>query len=127
MVRAEVVDELDDELGEVVGGRGLAGEEERARRHVEFGILAQPVVEHDDVQRVQELPLVFVDALDLRVEDRVGIDHLSGRRLEPVGEPRLGFALGLADRGAEALVVRQRLEFLQLLPDRRSSRRRWRR
>ena len=68
----EVVDELDDELGEVVGGRGLAGEEERARRNVELRILAQAIVEHDDVQRVQELPFVFVDALDLRVENLSG-------------------------------------------------------
>ena len=75
-VRGQVVDELDDELGEVVGGRGLAGEEERARRHVELRVLPQAIVEHDDVQRVQQLPLVFVDALDLRVEDRLGIDDL---------------------------------------------------
>ena len=34
-----------------------------------FGIVAQPVVEHDDVQRVEQLPFVLVDALDLAVED----------------------------------------------------------
>ena len=90
-------------------------------------VLAQAVVEHDDVERVQELPLVFVDALDLRVEDRLGVDHLSGGGLEPAGEPHLGLALGLANRGAERLVSGQRLELLRAGRDRRSSRRRWRR
>ena len=65
----EIVDELDDQLGQLVGGRRLAGEEESARRHLEIGVLAQPVVKHHDAQRVQQLPLVFVDALDLAIED----------------------------------------------------------
>ena len=71
MVAGEVVDELDDELGQVVRRRRLAGEEERPRRHLEARVLPQPVVEHDDAQRVEQLPLVLVDALDLAVEDRV--------------------------------------------------------
>ena len=75
--------------------RWYAGAALPAKKNVRGGIverrvLAQPVVEHDDVQRVEQLPLVLVDALDLAVEDRVGIDRLPGRRLEPVGEPRLG-------------------------------------
>ena len=74
MRAGQVVEELDDELGQLVGGRRLAGEEERARRHLEVRVLPQPVVEHDDAQRVQELPLVLVDALDLAVEDRIRVD-----------------------------------------------------
>ena len=42
-----------------------------------LGILAQAVVEHDDAQRVEQLPLVFVDALDLAIEDRFRVDHLA--------------------------------------------------
>ena len=41
------------------------------------GFVAQPVVEHDDVQDVEQLPLVLVDALDLAVEDRVRVDRLA--------------------------------------------------
>ena len=37
-----------------------------------------------------------------------------GRRLEPVGETRLGLALGLAEGVAEAAVVGQRLQLAQL-------------
>ena len=79
------------------------------------GFFAQAVVEHDDVERVQELPLVLVDALDVRVEDRLGIDHLSRSGLEPAGEPHLGLALGSANGAAERLVFGQRLELLELL------------
>ena len=57
------------------------------------GIRAQAVIEHHDVQRVEQLALVFVDALDLAVENGVGIDHLAGRGLEPVREAGLGFRL----------------------------------
>ena len=46
---AKVVDELDNELGEVVSGRGLAGEEACARRNVELWVLAQAIVKYDDV------------------------------------------------------------------------------
>ena len=110
----DVIDELDDELGEVIGWRGLAGEEERARRHIKSWIRAQPIVEHNHMQHVQELPLVFVDALDLRVEERLWIDDRSAVAFQPVSKSCLGFPLGPTDRVAEALVVRQRLQFLQL-------------
>ena len=74
----DVVDQLDDQLGQRIGRRGLAGEEEGARRHVERRVVAQAIVEDDDVQHIEQLPLVFVDAFDLAVEDGVGIDGLPG-------------------------------------------------
>ena len=101
----DVVDELDDELGKRVGGRRLAREKEGARRDLEIRLVAQPVVEHHDVQRVEELPLVFMDALDLAVEDRVRIGRDAGRRLEPVDEARLRFALRIAARLVEGAVA----------------------
>ena len=48
-------------------------------------------------KRVEQLPLVFVDALDLAIEDGVRIDDLPGRGFEPLGELQLGLALGLAE------------------------------
>ena len=53
-------------LARLIRRRGLAREDERARRNVEIRVLAQPIVEHDDPQRIQQLALVLVDALDLR-------------------------------------------------------------
>ena len=32
-------------------------------------------VEDDDPQRIEQLPLVFVNALDLAIENRIGIDR----------------------------------------------------
>ena len=117
----QVVDEFDDQLGEPIGRRRLAREEEGARRRRELGVRAHPVVEHDDAQRVQQLALVFMDALHLAVEDRVGIDGLAGGGLQPVGEADLGLALGLADAGLEVAVVGQRRQVPQLRRDRSSS------
>ena len=64
------VDELDDELGHAVAGRGLAAEDEGARRHVGLRVALEALVEREDVQHVQVLALVFVEALDLDVEER---------------------------------------------------------
>ena len=67
----QVVDELDDDFGQVICGRRFAGEQKCARRHFEVWIGAQPVVKHDNAQGVEQLPLVFVDALDLAIENGV--------------------------------------------------------
>ena len=84
------VDELDDELGHVIAGRGFAAEDERARLHGDIGIVLDALVEGEDVQHFEVLALVFVEALDEDVEDGVGID----RDTE-----------GLVDVGGEALLV----------------------
>ena len=44
------------------------------------------------MEDVEQLALVLVDAFDLAVKDRVGIDDLARCRLEPVGECNLGLA-----------------------------------
>ena len=85
----EIVDELDDYLGQLIGGRRLAGEEESSRRHLEIRVLTQPIVKHYDPKRVQQLALVFMDALDLAIEDAVGIYRLTGGPLEPIDKLQL--------------------------------------
>ena len=95
MVAGQVIDELDDQLGEMIGGRGLAGEEERPRRHLQVRVLPQPVVEHHDAQGVEKLPFVFMDALDLAIEDGVRIHGLPGGGFEPLGELSLASRLAL--------------------------------
>ena len=72
------------------------------------------VVQRDHVQHVQELPLVLVDALDLDVEHRV---HDRARRPCPPydgGELFLVRLLDLLELGAEALVVGELLQLLEL-------------
>jgi hypothetical protein len=60
---AHVVNQFDDELGQGIGGRRLAGEENGAWRYSHLRVVAQAVVEHDGVQDVEELAFVLVDAL----------------------------------------------------------------
>src|ERR1700683_4996972 len=71
---SQVVDELDDDFREIVGWRRLAGEEERARRDIETRILTQTLIDNNDPQSIEQLALIFVDALDLAIEDGVRID-----------------------------------------------------
>ncbi len=81
------------------------------------GILQQPVVERDDVEQVQVLALVFVQALDLHVEERVGADRR--RRSQFLDDARRARTLLRALDGAEALlelrVVGEALQLAQLV------------
>ena len=75
----------------------------------------QPVIQRDDVQDVQVLALVLVDALDLHVEQRVRIDDHAGALAARMRRSRALFARLIArQRVAEAGVVGQRLELAQL-------------
>ncbi len=67
-------DEADDLLGHVVAGGGLAAEQHAARDQPRAVAALDAVVEMDDVQGVEELALVFVDALHLHVEEGVGVE-----------------------------------------------------
>src|SRR5438552_8560936 len=101
----QVLNELDDELGKMVGRRRLAGEKERPRRHREVWILPQPVVKHHDAQGIEQLPLVFVDTFDLAIKDGVRVDRLAGGRFEPIGKLRFGLTLSLPEAVAKTFVV----------------------
>ena len=106
---ADVVDQLDDQLGQAVGRGRLAGEEERPRRHVQRRVRPQAVVEHDDVQHVEQLPLVLVDALDLAVEDRCrGRRPARSSALSQSANRTLAARLACRNCVAEAGVVGQR-------------------
>ena len=69
-----------------------------------------------DVQQVEELPLVFVDALDLHVEDAVRIEDDAGLALDVIGQTHLVAALRGGKVVAELLVVGRRAQFLQAPP-----------
>ena len=77
-----IIGELDDQLGRMIARRRLAGEYFHPRHEVAHGLGADFVIEGDGLQNIQQLPLVFVDALDLHVEQGVGIDldQSAGRR-----------------------------------------------
>jgi hypothetical protein len=64
------------------------------------------VVARHHVQHVEQLALVFVDALDLHVEHRVGVERRSHVLLDPVGQPQLVLALGMAEGAHEGRLRR---------------------
>ena len=74
MTSATRVDQLDDQLGHPIAGRRLAAEDHGARRAPAARPSLEPVVERDEVQHVQVLPLVLVQPFHLDVEERLRID-----------------------------------------------------
>jgi hypothetical protein len=65
------------QLGHGVAGRRLAGEQVHPRDGVQVGLVLDLQVRRDHLQAGQQLALVFVDALDLHHEHRLG------RQLDP--------------------------------------------
>src|SRR5215469_1160982 len=78
-------------------------------------IMPQPIVEDNNTQRVQQLSLIFVYALDLTIENRIGVDRLIAACLYPVDKAQLGRAFGLNKLVTEGIVVGQRAELLQFV------------
>ena len=86
--------QLYDELCHEITRRGLSAEDEGPCRYVGLGITFQVQVERDDMQYIEVLAFVFVDALGLDVEERRRVhDYATPLRDEP-GKP--GFC-GLFD------------------------------
>src|SRR5262249_1771985 len=110
----QIIDELDDEFGEAICGRSFTGKQESSRHHIQVRIFSKPVVTDDDSQRIQQLPLVFVDTLDLAVEDSARIHDLSGRCLEPVCKSYFGGALRSMESFQKTTITGQCLEAAQL-------------
>ncbi len=80
------VDELDDLFGHMIAGGGLGPEEEGLGREVHVGIVPQLLVQAHDMQHVEQLALILVQALHLYVEDGVGVEddpglpgHIAGK------------------------------------------------
>ena len=112
---ADVVDQPDDVLGHRVARRRLAGEDHGARHPVGVGRGQHRLVAADHVQHVEQLALVFVDALDLHVEQAVGVDLDAGAGVDVRRQPRLVGALDGEELGAERRIGRQRPQLGQLV------------
>ena len=64
----DVVDELDDQLGLPVARGGFSGKNLDARCPIAFRIREDGLIERNCLDRVEKLTLVFVDSLDLDIE-----------------------------------------------------------
>ena len=80
----DVIGELDDQLGAVIRGGGLAGEDLHPRHMIHIRPRADPLVERDGLQQIEQLALVFMDALDVHIEQRVRIERNAGGGLQRV-------------------------------------------
>ena len=107
------VREADDLLGHPVTRSGLTTDHDGARH--DFLAVLDLDVKMDGVEDVQELALVFVDALDLHIEERVGIDIDTLRCLEVLGEAFLVLLLDGHEFLLELGVLGELLELAQVV------------
>ena len=109
------VDEVDDALGHGVARGGLGAEQEGLGREVQAGIILQALVQVDDLQDVQQLALVLVQALYLHIEDGVGVQHHTLVLPGVGGKGQLVLMLDLLQTLKDRLVVGVGLQLFQLL------------
>ncbi len=92
----DVVEQLDDLLGHVVPGGGLAADHDRPGHDgLVLRVGLDAVVQRHDVKDVQQLTLVLVDPLYLDVEERSRIHLDSGLLCQIVGKLALVLSLDL--------------------------------
>ena len=110
----QLADELDDLLGDEVARGGLGAEEVGLGREGGVGVLPQGEIIVDDVQGVEVLALVLVQALDLHVEDAVGVDLGPADAGDVVGQADLVVPLDGGELLQESGVVGKGGQLLQL-------------
>src|SRR5262249_46458352 len=87
----KVVDELDDQLCLRVVRRRLAGEYFHPRYPIAIGLRPDRVIERDRFEEIEQLALVFVDAFDLHIEQRIRV-HVEIEAFDD--QPREGHLVG---------------------------------
>ena len=101
----------------MIAGGGLGPEEEGLGDEVHIGVILELVIEGDDVQHVEQLALVLVQALDLDIKDGIGVEHHAGLPGHPGGKAQLVFVLDVRQffqHGLVGAVFLQTLESLRV-------------
>ena len=83
------IDRFDDTLCEVVAGSGFGGEDEDAWGDIEMGRLEQAPIEGENVEEIEVLPFVFVEPLNLDIEEGGWVDGDVAVLLDQAGEADL--------------------------------------
>ena len=63
------IDQLDDRLGKMVAWSSLGTEDKDARYHILVWIVLEVPVKLDDMQQVEQLTLISVEAFHLHIKD----------------------------------------------------------
>src|SRR5262249_9797679 len=79
------VDQLNDQLRHEVARSSFAAENKGSGHQVDIAVVFDTVVQRDDVQQVQMLPLIFMQAFHLNVEDRFRIHYNIGLVFDVAG------------------------------------------
>ena len=106
--------ELDYSLCHLISGSRLCSENKGLRSDIEIGILLEIKVESDDIERIEKLTLIFVQALDLNVEDRMSIDLLARLMIEVIGKCDFVIVLYSANSVKNGRVVSELCKFSKL-------------
>ncbi|OIQ69217.1 hypothetical protein GALL_491840 [mine drainage metagenome] len=108
-----VIDKVNDFFGDPIARRRLAAEHLDARHPVRRRVFADSVPLCDGLQDVQQLALVFVDAFDLHVEQRVRVNRDATFLGDPARDCHLVGALGGGEGLGKGLVLDMRLQIAQ--------------
>ncbi|MFM1942435.1 MAG: hypothetical protein RI897_1417 [Verrucomicrobiota bacterium] len=110
----DAVNEFDDEFGHGVAGGSFAAEDDGTWWCGEARVGAEPVIEGDDMEDVEVLAFVFVEAFDLDIEEGGGVDFDACALVDDLGEVLFVGEFDFAPGVAELEVFGEGFEFLEL-------------
>ena len=91
----------------MIGRRGLPAEDLHPRHPVAFGVAADLVIERHRLDQIEQLALVFMDALDLHIKQCVGIEPDAGEFAQVVRQIDLVGALDLVNPLSKGRIARK--------------------
>jgi len=109
----DVVGQLDDQLGLVITGRRLAGEDLHPRHPVGARLGTDRLVQRHGVQQVEQLALVLVDTFDLHVEHRRRVHRNAQALVDDLGQCTLTVQALVGEGFAEGLFLGEGFQFAQ--------------
>src|SRR5688572_32732246 len=98
---------MDDLFGHRIARRGLTGKDDRARLDAGGTCCTDAVIARDHLKKVEQLALVLVDAFDVQVEERCGIDIYAKPLADFCRQKLLVGPFYGGEFGAERLIARE--------------------
>ena len=109
------VDKLDNELGHSITRRGLAAENKCASGYIGLRIFLERQIPRKDMEHIEMLPLVLMDAFCLNIEERVGFDFDAGTLFDQRGKTAFGGEFYFTPELMELGIIRKSFELAELV------------